>query len=225
LYGIALDNQGNLWAANYNANTIVEFAAAQLTASGSPSPQVTLSASGGSLNGPQGIGFDRAGNLWVVNATANNLVEFALSQLATSGSPSPKVTISASAGSLNSPTFLAFDASGNLWVTSGLSNTIVEYTPAQFAASGSPTPAITLSANAGSLSTPIGLAFDNSGDLWVSNDRTLVEFSVSQLATSGSPAPVVEVTSASIPAAGHNSLVSGAGIVFNPSAPNLPIAP
>ena len=156
---------GALWVVTlgdlFSSSRVVEFAASQLAASGSPTPAVTLSATGGSLNRPGLLAFDASGNLWVANGGNHTVVEFAASQLGASGSPTPTVTVSATSGSLNNPAGLAFDASGNLWVANaGTSNTVVEFVASQLAASGSPTPTVTVSTTIGSLTLPIGLAFD-----------------------------------------------------------------
>jgi hypothetical protein len=73
---------------------------------------------------------------------------------------------------------------------------LVEFTKAQLSTSGSPTPAVTISAtNVGpyeSLYGPYAVAVDRSGDLWVSNfdGNTAVEFGRHQLSRSGSPTPL-----------------------------------
>jgi sugar lactone lactonase YvrE len=215
LEGMAVDAGGSVWVTNNTASTIVEFTPSQFGVQVSPTPAVTLSATSGSLSGPAGLAFDANGNLWVANANSNTVVEFAASQLAASGSPTPTVRLGAANGSLNGPFCLAFDASGNLWVTNTNASTAVEFTASQLAASGSPTPAVTLSATNGSLSSPSGLAFDASGDLWVANaiSGTVVEFGASQLAASGAPRPIVTVSGSAL-SAPH-------GLAFDPPPANL----
>ena len=165
--GLAFDSHGNLWVASYTANTILEFSSSQLSSGGVSSPAITL----GGMSGPVGIAFDAGGSLWVANTGANTLAKYTSSQLTSSGSPTPAVTITANAGSIVGPLFIAFDASGALWVANGNNgqNTVVSFSAAQLASSGSPVPAVTLSAIAGSLSNPGGLAFDGNGNLWVGN--------------------------------------------------------
>ena len=224
--GLAFDGNGNLWVASYDNNTVVEYSGSQLAATGSPTPAVTISATGGSLNGPVGLAFDASGGLWVANAVqnVNTVVKYSSSQLASSGSPTPAVTLSANASSINGPLFLAFDASGDLWVANGnfSQNTVVEFTPSQIASSGSPTPNVTLGASAGSLMDPAGLAFNGSGNLWVSNayvsnlgSSTVVEFAASQIVSNGTPTPNVTLSS--------SSLISPFGLAFQPHASGLPI--
>jgi sugar lactone lactonase YvrE len=188
--GLAFDCCGDLWVTNKDASTILGFTGLPFEGE---MPAVTLSATSGSLNGPAAIAFDRNGNLWVANNTGNTVAEFTASQFATSGSPAPILKLSAASGSLDGPFGLAFDTQGNLWVTNRNANTVVEFGGTQLAASGSPTPIVTLSASGGSLAGPTGVAFDASGNLWVANDigRSVVEFGATQLRTSGAPTPVV----------------------------------
>jgi sugar lactone lactonase YvrE len=213
-FGEAFDAGGNLWISGYQGNTITEYAAAQLAASGTPTPAVTLTASSGSLSGPLGIAFDSSGNLWVANAAANTVVEFSASQLAASGSPTPSITIGASAGSLNFPSALAFDSKADLWVTNAMANTVVEFTPTQLASSGTPIPTVTLTATNGSIAGPLGIAFDASGNLWISNamaqqPNSVVKFAASQLAASGATTPAVVIT------ASGGSLGGPVGLAFD----------
>jgi sugar lactone lactonase YvrE len=91
--GLALDSSNNLWVSNFTTNTIVKFTPAQRSTSSSPTPAVTLLAASGSLNLPSCLAFDNGGNLWVVNRGARTIVQFSASQLASSGSPTPVVTI------------------------------------------------------------------------------------------------------------------------------------
>lgn len=146
--GLAFDSAGNLWVANSSSytNTIVKFTTAQLASTGSPAPSVTLSASAGSLNQPFGLAFDGSGNLWIANLGNNTVVKFTSAQLASSGSPAPSVILSASAGSLNGPSALAFDNGGNLWVANTTAQMLVKFGTSQLAASGAPVPPVTISA-------------------------------------------------------------------------------
>ena len=196
-FGEAFDGRGNLWISGYQGNTLMEYAAAQLAAGGTPTAAVTLTASSGSLSGPLGIAFDSSGNLWVANAGASTVVEFSAGQLAAGGSPSPIITIGASAGSLNFPSALAFDGKGDLWVANDMANSVVEFTATQLATSGAPTPVVTLTAASASIAGPLGIALDASGNLWVSNSIapfSVVKFAASRLVASGAPTPAVVLT-------------------------------
>ena len=149
---LAFDGLGNLWVANGTNNTLVRFTPAQLTATGTPTPGVVLSATGTSIAGPNSLTFDRSGNLWVANSgpATGSLVKFTPTQLATTGSPVPAVTLSSNGTNLNNPFGLTFGPFGNLWVANSTGNSISEFTPTQLSASGTPVPTATLAgANTG----------------------------------------------------------------------------
>ncbi|HTW06846.1 MAG TPA: SMP-30/gluconolactonase/LRE family protein [Acidimicrobiales bacterium] len=159
--------------------------------------------SNGSLNGPGGLAFDPVGDLWAANTGVTTVVEYSASQLAKSGSPSPKVTINNS--NFTTPYGVAFDSTGDLWVADNdqpSSPAVFEYPKIQLD-KASPTPSITLRIAVSALGddTRSGLAFDSSGDLWVVNSSgsSLVEFSKSELAHSSSaPRVTIGATSDSL---------------------------
>jgi hypothetical protein len=189
--GVAFDGSGNLWVANEEATTVVEFTKAQLAKSGSPIAREAIARP--SLCS---IAFDRAGDLWE-GSFGNSLSEFTKGQLAISGLPAPSVTLSSS--SLDEPCRPAFDSSGDLWTANYGNNTVTEYSKAQLAQPGSRDPKITISfATSLSLDTPGDVALDSSGSLWVPNasNNTVVEFTKAELAKSGSPAPTVTIKGA-----------------------------
>jgi streptogramin lyase len=81
---VNVDPSGDLWVANGNSDTVVEYSRAELSKA-SPVPTVTISDTN---FGETSIAFDRLGDLWVANQDGN-VVEFAKAQLAKSGSPQP----------------------------------------------------------------------------------------------------------------------------------------
>jgi hypothetical protein len=82
-------------------------------------------------------------------------VKLAASDLGTTGSPNPAVTITNVPG----PEQLAFDKLGNLWVACFDTNNIVELSAASLANSGAMTPLASFNAN-GALSKSFGLRFN-----------------------------------------------------------------
>jgi sugar lactone lactonase YvrE len=145
LSGVAFDASGDLWISA--DKSVVEFSKAEL-AKAKPAPTVTISSSGGAQ-----LVFDSSGDLWMVTGggpdcygtpCTNQVVEFTKTQLSTSGSPTPAVTISStnvgSYKSLDGPYSLAFDSFGDLWVENFDDNTTVEFGKDQLSTSGSPTP-------------------------------------------------------------------------------------
>ena len=209
--GIAFDRNHRLWVANTGNGTIVRFDRDQLASSGAPAPTVVLAGQ----THPAGLAFDAEGSLWVSYPLTSTLVKYTGDQLEASGAPAPAVILTATDRSLDGPEYIAFDATGNLWVPNVGNFTIVSFTPAQLAVSGSPVPQVVLSANS-SLALPISLAFAADGSLWVMNgEGQLEQFAVGSLAASGAPAPTVRVALAS-----HTLLLNEA---FWPVPAGLPL--
>jgi sugar lactone lactonase YvrE len=159
---------GGLWVANANSPTLAEFQGG--LKSGSKPPSILLNDSN-DLDGSSTIAFHN-GNLWVTNFNSNTIVEFTQPQVSRKkkhpADPTVVVTISEDGGSnLAGPEGLVFDTSGNMWVGAEDGKEILEYTPAQYAVSGNPTPNAILNANSFNFSSPSHLAFDAAGNLWV----------------------------------------------------------
>ncbi len=179
-------------------SSVAAYTARQLTGTASQQPATTIV----TPQGAYGAAFDASGNLWVPVLTLARVVEYSASQLDSSGTPAPAVTLTSSGGSGVFPASVAFDATGNMWVTNFApgANTIVEYSASQLAASADLTPAVTIGAMNGSLSDPFGFAFDAHGNLWVTNSGggSVVEYTPGQLAQSGTPTPAITLTPPSI---------------------------
>jgi hypothetical protein len=178
--GVAFDPSGDLWITKTNF-TAVELTKAQLTESGSPVPEVTIT------NTDQcSVVFDSLGDMW--EGSFDSVVrEFTPTRLAESGSPAPIVTVSSD--SLSMPCQPTLDSAGDLWAANYLGNSVVEFTKAQLAESGSPTARVTITSDY--LAYPGDAAFDPGGDLWVpsAQDEAVVEFTKAQLTRSGTPTP------------------------------------
>jgi sugar lactone lactonase YvrE len=205
--GLTFDAAGDLWVANYghgstSGNSVVEITSTALAAGGTVTAAVVIGnppESTGPLATPADVAFDATGNLWVTNTGNDTVVEYGATQLTSSGTPTPMVTLSPDAtGSLDSPTGDAFDAAGGLWVANNGNSSLVQFSPAQLASSGSPTPAVTIAATGrASLQRPVGEAMDAAGDLWAANldGNSLVEYTATQLGQSGPLDPAVTIRS------------------------------
>lgn len=208
---------GHLWIPNWtpggSADEVEGYAAGDLASSGTPSADVALATS---TNYGESVALDGAGNLLVIDQ-GGIIYRFDAAQLGTSGSPTPAVTIDASAYARFYGA--AFDASGDLWTCSLDSDQLIMFTPAQLAAGGTVTPAVVIDANGASLVRPYALAFDASGDLWVANlnGGAVVEFTPAQLASSGSPVQSVRLGAAT------GGITEPAGLAFD-AAGNLWVA-
>src|SRR5579864_1192441 len=162
-----------LWVAN-GAN-VVEFLATQL-AQGVASTAPHLANNSAVFGAPQGVTFDAAGNLWVIDggtlATPGGtakpaLYQFTAAQLAalgTTANPSPNITINSV--SFTFPQQAVFDANGNLFVSDNGSNAVFVLKAAQLMATNmNLTPDITITSTP-AFSGPLGITFDSAGDLW-----------------------------------------------------------
>jgi sugar lactone lactonase YvrE len=98
------------------------------------------------------------------------------------------------------PTTMAFDPSGDLWVANENTSDLFQITKAELAAGPwgdrEGMPRVTIFAESGALANPFGMAFDQSGDLWVVSNAwsRVYEYTESQLATSGAPTPVTTIS-------------------------------
>lgn len=194
---------GNLWLPGCEKGTarggVNSYDPSTFDPSMTPSPAIILS------NGTcaEGAAFDAAGNLWISDYNLK-ISMYTPAQLATNLSPSVVLTNPADpTTSFNKPTDLAFDKNGNLWVANYLDSKLVEFTPSQLAASGSPVPSVVLSGT--NLYQPGGLAFDGGGNLWVGYTSTgpgkagtVVKFLASSLANSGTLTPAADITDITI---------------------------
>jgi len=150
---IAFDPSGDLWVANALNDTVVEFTATQLRASGSPTPEVTITGRSTSLDYPVGLAFDAGGGLWVANHRSSTVVKYTPTQLATGGSLTPAAVLSTVA---STPWADGFDSSGDLWVAV-TGQKVYEYGPTQLKSGGKPT--AVLAGSTTGLTFPHSLAF------------------------------------------------------------------
>jgi streptogramin lyase len=203
-YGEAFDSKGNLWVTNLFGSDVVEFTPSQLEAGGAPTPNTKIFST--NFENLEGIQFDASGTLWIADISASQIFGFKAATLAAVEGTTVTIApdIINSSANINAPADVVVAPSGNQWVANLGADTVLEFAAADVAASGSPTPIVTLSSTAVttpsgtalSLDAPQGLLFDKHGNLWVSNALSdnagsIAEFSKAQQAASGSPSPAI----------------------------------
>jgi len=194
---VAFDSKGDLWVADNSNNRVLEYAppfssgeAASLVIGQTSLTGTTDTSPSAGLFGPTGIAFDAGGNLWVVDSGDNRVLEF---KSPFSNGESASLVLgqhtfggyigATTANGMNSPAYLAFDPSGDLWVTDQGNNRVLEYTvpfstgqAASVVIGQANFTALNPTSTAKGLFEPLGIKFDSKGDLWVvdsANHRVL----------------------------------------------------
>ena len=116
--GIATDQNGNVWIANYYGNSISE-----VTTCGTLELDA---ATGGGIDHPQGIAVDGAGTVWIANYLSNSISEAKGGSAASTPLVSPSTGFGTDAGILQ-PYGLAIDASGSVWVSNFGNSTLTQF--------------------------------------------------------------------------------------------------
>ena len=157
-----IPTSNKLWLTNGNAMAeLVGYASANLAATGTPAASVTVKGPGG-----KDVAFDKDGNLWSFGPTTAEAMinRIPASAFASSGTKMADRAINLKGVGCVPPTSrMAFDAAGNLWVSSPCQKSVVRISAADLAASGDVTPSVTLS----NIDGVEGIAFDKGGNLWV----------------------------------------------------------
>jgi sugar lactone lactonase YvrE len=160
------------------AATITDFAGTGT--SGTPTPGLATSSE---LGGPDGLAVDSAGNTYVADNAANEVLKVTpsgtLSVFAGTGATGAPTSGSATSSAVFAPTGVALDSSGNVYIStngmsfSGNQNYVLKVTPsgtlsifAGMGNTGAPTPGAATSSD---LYDPAGIAVDPSGNLYIAN--------------------------------------------------------
>jgi sugar lactone lactonase YvrE len=184
---LAFDPSGNLWVTDQGNNRVLEFTTpfsigqkASLVIGQSNftgfAPASTTNAKG--LFEPLGIGFDSKGNLWVVDSAEHRVLEynppFSIEEAASLVIGQPSLTTGSSTTGLNAYA-IAFDSSGNLWISDGISGVSESVAPLSMGEAvsqiiGPKTITANGTAPGTRLREPQGLAFDAGNSLWVADN-------------------------------------------------------
>jgi sugar lactone lactonase YvrE len=254
--GVFVDSSGNLWVSDTGNNRVLLFQNGATIDSASPAdgelgqPDFdtgTPIVSSTGMNSPWGLVVDSAGNLYVADRAANRILRFSNAANAALAAPANGGAGSSATGifgqsnflnstgdvgqaSLNAPSGVAVDASGNLWVSDTANNRVLRFSNAATAPNGASASLVVgqvdyLSNSAGitqsTFNLTSGLTFDTLGRLYVSdfnNNRVLV-FEPTSLTTNGPLASFVLgqsdfSSSAGAPPTTQSSLTNPFGLTF-----------
>jgi len=197
--GIIFDSFGDLWVVDPLNNRVLEYKAPFTTGESASlvigEPDFNTGSGGATadtLGIPQNINFDSHGNLWIADAANNRVLEY--NPPFTTGE-SASIVIGqdsfttynpgTTANTLRYPSGIAFDSSNNLWISDSDNSRVLKYNPpfitgesasivlgkSNFTTAGGTTTPNTLS-------TPGGIVFDSSGNLWVADlfNNRVVEY-------------------------------------------------
>jgi streptogramin lyase len=212
--GMAFDRSGNVWIANYVPGLIEEYNPnGKKIQTITPVDLITAASPfGRSLGGPQGLAFDPNGDLWVSNYSYGSIVKYNSGNLnnnvGTPGSPTSNALVPnkyievAGAGPQNDLRNIAFDSTGNLWVTNSVSTKKVVYKYDAATLNNNPAPSVTL----GGFTSPFGIAFDSSGRLWIADGTKIKRFNTPPTQTSANPPTDAELSNQAVAFDGVNAL-------------------
>jgi streptogramin lyase len=190
--GVVIDLNGLVWVSDNKSNSLLEMCGSNPgncptnynTGDVISNPAYT----GGGLNNPALIAIDALNLIWVANNGFGGGIGTSLSEFCgstTASCPAGVQTgdpISSSSGygggGLLAPLFVAVDPSGNIWLANTGNSTISEFCGAVTANCPSQTPPLNTGDPispatgyaGGGLNTPIGLATDSLGNVWVANN-------------------------------------------------------
>jgi sugar lactone lactonase YvrE len=179
--GVALDASGNLYVADTANGTIRAITPQGEVATLAGTPGVTGSSDGtgpaASFNAPQGVAVDASGNLFVTD-TGNNTIRMitpggVVSTLAGTAGITGSADGAGAAASFSTPTGVAVDRNGNVYVADSANNTIRQISSKGVVTTLAGTAGVAGSADAtgaaASFHGPTGLAVDISGYVYVSD--------------------------------------------------------
>jgi streptogramin lyase len=148
------------------------------------------------------------GGLWVANNSYDTVPDLSTNQLATSGQVEPAVRL---LSTFNGPAGLALDGSGNMWMSSYESDTLLMYSPAARNAGGSAAPTNMIISTA--VTDAENLSFDSHGNLWVANCRAnnMLAFSPAQQTAGGAQTPAIVISGAGHMTCPYSMAFDGSG--------------
>jgi sugar lactone lactonase YvrE len=167
--GVALDEAGNIYVADFFNKAIRKVTAAGIVS--------TLMGTQALLKGPEGVAVDAAGNLYIADSSNNTILkitmEGTISILAGANGATGSADGAGSVARFSSPSGLAVDGSGNVYVADSGNNTVRKITPAGVVTTIAGTAGVTGGADgtggAAQFNLPRGVAVDGAGNVYVAD--------------------------------------------------------
>lgn len=195
--GLRFDPSGNLWVSDNANNRVLRYPApfssgmnADLVLGQADFVSSPTGTDAVSLNQPGGLALDASGNLWVADLANSRALRYdapftsgMAASLALGQSDPSSVGGLSGAAALSQPDAVAVDGAGNVWVSDADYNRVSRFAPpvtngeaGSLVLGQADFTGVSARTTADGISSPIGLALDASGDIWVGdgdNNRVL----------------------------------------------------
>ncbi len=171
--GIALDSSRNLYAVGYVSGVGYSVNVYPAGSNGNVSPSASIVGANTELNGPSGMALDSGGSLYVANSdggpTGGGSVT--IYPVGSSGDAAPATTITSSFNGIDSPSGIAVDSAGNIYVAnwSGGPGGLGSVTIYSAASHGAGPPIATIAGDNTGLNNPLEIAVESNGSIFVLN--------------------------------------------------------
>jgi sugar lactone lactonase YvrE len=182
--GVALDGSGNLYIADSGDHAVAKVntsgTLSYFAGTGTSGTITAGAATSSKLNSPTGVAFDGSGNAYIADGGNSEVLKVntsgTLSVFAGTGTSGTITAGAATSSKLNSPTGVAVDSSGNVYIADGGNHEVLKVntsgTLSVFAgtgASGSTNDNNGSAATSAKLKTPYRVAVDSSGNVYIAD--------------------------------------------------------
>lgn len=185
--GVGFDLSGNIYVTDLNNAAVWGFNPTGTAANSGFSGGILQVTSATNTPQPNGIAFDSSGFLYVTDVANATVLSFTTAGLTHSSFGSNGVLQLSSSSNPPQPFGLAFDSSGNLYVSDNANGTVLSFNDTGTAANSGfgSSGVLTLSSLATSTNTPApnGITFDSSGNLYVADSANAQVWSVNSAGT------------------------------------------
>lgn len=160
--GISTDTGGDIFVSGLNG-TLSEFAAGS---QGDVAPIATVAGATTTLSQAPAVGLDKSDVIYAANFSATSAGSVLTFPANSSGDVAPSTQIIGASTTLDLPSGLVVDSTGNIYVSNLLGNSLTVFAPGS---TGDVAPTSTISGASTGLNSPQGLALGSDGTLYVAN--------------------------------------------------------